>query len=94
MERGYLNFLEIFNELTYLSTLYCLVHFNIYVPEAETRYTIGWIFIGIILFNILVNILVLLGVLFKGIWHSISKYINKKRRQQETTDKTIRIQPF
>ena len=52
--------MELFNETCLLITSYFLFLFTDFVPDVKTRYLIGWIFIGLNLFNIGVNWLALL----------------------------------
>lgn len=48
--------MEIFNECTIIMVTYGLITFTEYVPEPETRYRIGWYYIGTALGNVLVHL--------------------------------------
>ena len=52
--------LEIMNECTSLILLYHLMLFTDFVPEAETRYLIGWSFIFFVVANMAVHFTILI----------------------------------
>ena len=60
-----LNYMELFNESSILATSYFLLAFTDFVPEAETRYTIGWVFSGVVALNLVVNWIILFTRLAK-----------------------------
>ena len=57
---NFLNSLETFNEITTMLLLYTIVCFTDNVQDAEIKYMIGWVYIGITGFNVVVHILLLL----------------------------------
>ena len=48
--------LEVLNEITTVFLLYCMLCFTDWVPGADTRYTIGWVFILITCTNLLIHL--------------------------------------
>ena len=58
LKEPFLNRMEIFNELSLLTCSYFLFSFTDFV-SAETRFMMGWAFIGITGLNIIVNWLAL-----------------------------------
>ena len=62
-----LNYMELFNESSLLVTSYFLLTFTDFVPEPETRYTIGWVFSGVVALNLIVNWIILFTRLAKQI---------------------------
>lgn len=52
-------YLEVGNEVTSVFLLYCLLCFTDWVPLAETRYTMGWVFIFVIGANLAVHVIAL-----------------------------------
>ena len=52
--------IELFNEGTILAIVYTCLVFSDFVQDKEAKNQIGWISIGIILFNMLINILYML----------------------------------
>ncbi|TNV87834.1 hypothetical protein FGO68_gene14781 [Halteria grandinella] len=94
MNQPFLNNMEIFNELTLLICSYFLFLFTDFVGDANTRFMIGWAFVGLAAFNILVNWCALLykvgtairGVI-RGLLHKrrIQKYLQEKQKRLEET---------
>jgi len=56
MEDKPLNFVTIFNEYMLLLLSYFVFLFSGYVPDAEIRYFFGWVYIGLLVFLIVVNL--------------------------------------
>jgi hypothetical protein len=59
-----LNKLEIFNEYSILLATYHLFSFTAFVPDPETQYLMGWSIIFVTIFNMAVNVFIML---FKSI---------------------------
>lgn len=55
-----LNLLEIFNEYSILVATYHLYSFTAFVPDPETQYQMGWSIIGITVFNMAVNVFIMI----------------------------------
>ena len=55
LNSAFLNGMEIFNELVLLLASYFLFCFTYFVPDAHTRYKLGWCFIALVLTLIVVN---------------------------------------
>jgi hypothetical protein len=70
--------LEIMNEVTNIILLYHLMMFTDWVPEAETRYAIGWSFIFVISANILVHFSLLVYDTAKKVRYKIQEYRKMK----------------
>ena len=51
---------EVFNEGTVMLAGYVLLHYTDYVLDGETRYLFGWINIGIIGFNLVINLAIMM----------------------------------
>lgn len=78
----YLNIMELFNEVTLLICSYYLFCFTSFVPDVEFRYFLGWIFIGIVALNIIVNWGVLMYKVFSLIINKIRTFIKNRRLKQ------------
>lgn len=68
------NRMEMFTECVTLGTLYLLLVFTDFVPLPETRYSMGFVFIALIMIFAAVHI----GVLVKMSYLSLRSYIIKK----------------
>jgi hypothetical protein len=55
LNQPFLNRMEIFNELCLLGCSYFLFTFTDFVPDTQTRYLLGWAFVGLAVFNIGAN---------------------------------------
>jgi hypothetical protein len=51
--------MEIFNEITISIALYTCYLFTDFINK-DTRYTLGWVFVGIVFFNLFVNLVAIL----------------------------------
>ncbi len=58
---------EIFNEICILLCSYCLMFFTDNMEDPTFKYMVGWVLIGITLFNILLNGLILLKAIVTSI---------------------------
>jgi hypothetical protein len=67
MNQPFLNRMELFNEMTLLVCSYFLFAFTDFVPDANTRFMIGWAFIGLAALNILVNWMALFYKVFSAL---------------------------
>ena len=83
------NLLEIFNDTTLLFLIYLLWSFTDMVVEPESRYELEFFFIGVILLNISVQIVLMLIHSFVVVRLKCKKYISKKNA--EKTLKSNRI---
>jgi len=69
--------MEYFNEFAIMATIYTLPLFTDYVPELETRYSIGWVSILIALIQILGN----MGVVFFTCARRLVQWCKQKYRE-------------
>ena len=60
-----MNDLEIFNEGTFCILVFFNYVFTDYVPNVNLRYSLGWVFLGIIGLNIFVNFIAIGAVVVK-----------------------------
>ena len=67
-----LNVVDIVNELTLLALSYFMFLFTDFVPDPAFRFTLGWVFSGIIAFNLLFNWLVLFSRMLSPLFSAIS----------------------
>jgi hypothetical protein len=49
------NYVQIFNEVAFLSCVYLMVLFTDYVPDPVARYRIGWNYLGYLVLIIAIN---------------------------------------
>lgn len=77
MKKRFQNFLEIFNEMTYLSCLIMCYTFNDYVDNVRLRYEIGGFFIAIVLFNIFINLSIYVVILIRCCYKKSKKTIQE-----------------
>lgn len=63
-----LNFMEVINEASILAATYHLFFFTDYVDDPELQYTIGWSILGVTVFNIAVNMLVMFTTSLRKVW--------------------------
>ena len=54
------NFLELLNESTFLVLVYMNFLFTEFVDDIEMRYFIGYVFLGVLVINLCINLLVIL----------------------------------
>ena len=73
------NNLEIMNEATNFLLLYHVVLFSGVVPDSETRYLLGWSFIGINAMNMMVHF----GLLIKETYYSIKEWCKKRKAKKD-----------
>jgi hypothetical protein len=72
--------MEYFNEFTVLVCVYHYFCFTLFVDSSEVRYLIGYSLIAVTLFNIAVNVIViLLQTILKGAWDLRKFYYKVKR---------------
>jgi hypothetical protein len=92
MNSPILNYLEVFNEVTLLTTTVFLTAFTDYTPnpqpeksvEKETREKMGWLIIAVTSLYIAINLLFIVQGILKGIWVQLSK---KCKRSEEAVKK-------
>ena len=66
-----MNFLEVFNEYTIVICLYMCFTFTDFVSDPRMKHICGWVLIGTVLFNISLNILVVMGSSVLQIYKSV-----------------------
>lgn len=80
------NFVEIVNEVTFITLVYISLGFNDLYEKAEFKIFLGWIFIGVIVLNTAINFIIILIELIKGIISFMkkiySKFKNRKNKVQ------------
>ena len=54
------NYAEIFNEFTILTCGYCMIIYTDFTTDANLKYSMGWFIIAVVMFNILVNMVVMI----------------------------------
>ena len=78
------------NEICNFLLLYHVIIFSCMVPEAEERYMLGWSFIAVVGFNILVHF----SLLVKETYHEIRAACKRKYyccgRKDEDDDESIK----
>ena len=73
-----LNKLEIFNESTVILVIIGCLAFTDFLQDAELKHTMGWVVIGIILFNILLNIYIMMRTTYRAIKEKCIKWKRKR----------------
>jgi len=63
-EEALLNKMEFFNELSVLIASYIILLFSPFLDDYNLIYKMGWLMIGIVSFNLIVNMLVILNNTF------------------------------
>jgi hypothetical protein len=79
MNRPILNWLEIYNELTFLTTTILMKSFTDYTPdfstaklqEKETRENIGWVIIGVTSLYIFINLIFIVHGILHSLWQKL-----------------------
>ena len=61
------NILELFNEWCILAVIYTCLVFTDYVADKDVKQMTGWVSIGIVAFNMLINILYMIKQSWPGI---------------------------
>ena len=72
-----MNMLELFNELATLVCLYVYILFTNINLEAQSRYDLGWHFIGLVIAIMALNMIVIMGVVLKSVVCIIKSKINR-----------------
>lgn len=83
-----MNLLEIFNELCILTYSYMLILFSDFVEISAIKYNIGWVSIGLVLFNILVNTLVIDIMTLRVLKDNLKKHCLKKKNNNHQLSMT------
>ena len=86
MESRQENLFEVFNDCTLLLLTYHLWCFTDIVGEPETRYELGYVFIGASLGNISVHFVLMLLETFIRTKLACKKYLNRKKAQNRQLD--------
>ena len=84
------NLLEIFNDATLLFLVYLLWSFTDMVGEPESRHELGFFFIGVIVFNISVQLALMLIQSIVDIRLKCKRYIFKKNEKKTLKNNRIR----
>ena len=74
------NLVEVFNELCMCLILYSLTHLTNFLPEASSRYSIGYLYIFFTGGNMLVHLVIMVALGIKG---CIFRIKVRKRKQVE-----------
>ncbi|TNV87652.1 hypothetical protein FGO68_gene11871 [Halteria grandinella] len=91
-EEPQLNYLEIFNEITFLMLTYPVLLFTGYMDaDAEFQYNIGWSMILTIILNVVVNFIVILWEALKGAWTGIKKCRQRISQNIAQSDKVEKL---
>ena len=85
------NYLEIFNETCVLATTYFILLFSDLIADIKIRYNLGWVMIGIVVFNILVNMVIMLIQTVKASKALIAKGYRFMRNKLQTFNKNDRV---
>jgi len=75
--------LEVMNEATNFILLYHVMCFSKFVPDAETRYLLGWSFIGFMAANMLVHFTLLVIETIGNMKESCQNCCSKKKPEVE-----------
>ena len=67
-ESKLLCYIEIFNEMILYSVIIIMMLFSDYIEDASLKYYIGWIFCSLLVFQIIVNLSVIIYKTIKQIW--------------------------
>ena len=81
------NFMEIFNEGCVLVCGYHLLLFTDFVEDPETKWRAGWSLLGLVLFNILLNITVCVFDFMSQIGDYLSEHCSKKNYKRNKNRK-------
>ena len=81
------NRLETFTECITLGTLYLLMLFTDFVPESETRYALGFVFIALVLLFAAVHMTVLVIVSYKSLRSCIIKRYVRRMQYKRSVEK-------
>jgi len=74
----FLNVVYIVNELFFFQLVYLSLLMTPFVPEVEDRYTFGYLYLGVVAFNIVMNFSALMWLLVK----EIQKYMKKRKYEK------------
>ena len=81
------NRLETFTECITLGTLYLLMLFTDFVPESETRYAMGFVFIALVLLFAAVHLTVLAIESFKSLRSCIIRRYVRRMQYKRSMEK-------
>ena len=79
---NFLNHIEAFNEATMLALTYFLFCFTDFVPDAETRYKLGFAYIATSFVNLAVHMVIMLRGSFIKVRQSCRKFRHNRRIKQ------------
>ena len=91
-ENKSMNYIEVMNEVTLLLLTYTLWCFTDFVPEAETRHLLGFVFIATSQGNVIVHLILMVCETMKRIELGCKRCINRRKASasQKTTGQQLR----
>jgi len=72
-EDPFQNKLEVFNELFVLLSTYLILLFSPFLDNMNIKYNIGWVLVGIVCLNMVINMLIMLYRTFRMVKMSLIK---------------------
>jgi len=87
MENRRQNLLYFFNEYFYMACICCSTGFSMYNPDPETRFVVGWIYLGFLGSILVLNVTVLSIDIVLGI---IAYCKARKEKKRVEADKKLR----
>ena len=91
-ENKSMNYIEVMNEVTLLLLTYTLWCFTDFVPEAETRHLLGFVFIATSQGNVIVHLTLMVCETMKRVELGCKRCINRRKASasQKTTGQQLR----
>ena len=75
--------LEVFNEIIIMGSAYFMLAYTDWIPRAETRYTMGWYFIGLILVHLGFHMSLLIHNTFTSCKQKARKNYRKSQKSNQ-----------
>ena len=82
--------MQICNEVFVLVCVWLMFLFSNYVPNAETRYDLAYLFLYFVATNMVLNVLYLVFTIVRKIYYASRNYFT---RRQAKKDRAMNIQP-
>ena len=76
------NAIQIFNELVVLTCVWSMFIFSDYVPSAETRYELAFLFLYLIAADMILNVLYLIFTIVTKIYSACHNFFTKRKAKQ------------
>ena len=76
------NNMEIFNEVCIMLACYFLLAFSEWVNDGYLKYTLGWMMVILVLFNIFVNLVLTMLTAYKQYYSQIKKKCKRKKAKK------------